>query len=361
MCRTIYRASIGGSQSSDAGSGGMRVTFHGVRGSTPCHGEEIARYGGNTSCVSLEIPGMDPVLFDLGTGLRYFGQTQPRRRAVPRHLPAQPSPLGPHPGAAVLQAVPATRCSRHDLRARCSPVTSRSPTCSPTRSSRRCSRSTSRCFPGWSTSTRSATTSSRSATRKVMTRLIPHVGHTVGYRVEWGGRSVVYMSDHQMPADGSHSAWPGVLELCADADLLIHDAQYTPEEFETKRDWGHCTLEYAVWLAATSWRQAPRAVPPRSGSRRRRPRHDPRRGDRVRGEAWASRRSPPASDPPSTSEALSSLAVVASVLLGVAFVVAGGSKIAAGRGVARIRLGASGRRRSSFPCCRGSRSCSARC
>ena len=87
---------------------------------------------------------------------------------------------------------------------------------------------------------------------KVMTRLIPHVGHTVGYRVEWEGRSVVYMSDHQMPADGSHSAWPGVLELCEGADLLIHDAQYTPEEFETKRDWGHCTPEYAVWLAATA-------------------------------------------------------------------------------------------------------------
>jgi ribonuclease BN (tRNA processing enzyme) len=86
---------------------------------------------------------------------------------------------------------------------------------------------------------------------KVMTRLIPHVGHTVGYRVEWNGRSVVYMSDHQMPADGSFSAWPGVLDLCADADLLIHDAQYTPDEFETKRDWGHCTPEYAVWLAST--------------------------------------------------------------------------------------------------------------
>jgi len=45
---------------------------------------------------------------------------------------------------------------------------------------------------------------------------------------------------------------PRLLELAMDVDLLIHDAQYTPEEFETKRDWGHCTPEYAVWLAATS-------------------------------------------------------------------------------------------------------------
>ena len=52
---------------------GFDVTFHGVRGSTPCDGEEVARYGGNTSCVSVDIPGHDPLLFDLGTGLRYYG------------------------------------------------------------------------------------------------------------------------------------------------------------------------------------------------------------------------------------------------------------------------------------------------
>jgi len=51
----------------------MLVRFHGVRGSTPCHGDEIARYGGNTSCVSVLAEGEDPLLFDLGTGLRYFG------------------------------------------------------------------------------------------------------------------------------------------------------------------------------------------------------------------------------------------------------------------------------------------------
>ena len=56
----------------------MKVTFHGVRGSTPCHGDDIARYGGNTSCVSVDVPGADPIVFDLGTGLRYFGATQPQ-------------------------------------------------------------------------------------------------------------------------------------------------------------------------------------------------------------------------------------------------------------------------------------------
>ena len=55
----------------------MLVTFHGVRGSTPCHGDDIARYGGNTSCVSVTAAGERPLLFDMGTGLRYFGLAQP--------------------------------------------------------------------------------------------------------------------------------------------------------------------------------------------------------------------------------------------------------------------------------------------
>jgi glyoxylase-like metal-dependent hydrolase (beta-lactamase superfamily II) len=57
--------------------GGFEITFHGVRGSTPCHGDSTARYGGNTSCVSVAVPGHDPVVFDLGTGLRYFGAGLP--------------------------------------------------------------------------------------------------------------------------------------------------------------------------------------------------------------------------------------------------------------------------------------------
>lgn len=41
----------------------------------------------------------------------------------------------------------------------------------------------------------------------------------------------------------------GARELCQDADLLIHDAQYTTDEFADKSDWGHCTVDYAVWVA----------------------------------------------------------------------------------------------------------------
>jgi ribonuclease BN (tRNA processing enzyme) len=83
-----------------------------------------------------------------------------------------------------------------------------------------------------------------------MARLIPHLGPTLGFRVELDGGSVAYLSDHQQPFDGSYSASPGAIELVDGVDLLIHDAQYTQPEFKAKATWGHCTIDYAVWLAA---------------------------------------------------------------------------------------------------------------
>jgi phosphoribosyl 1,2-cyclic phosphodiesterase len=84
---------------------------------------------------------------------------------------------------------------------------------------------------------------------KVKVRSVPHVGLTNGYRVEMGGASVAYLSDHQMPLDGSHAVSDAVLELCDGVDLLIHDAQYTQDEFPAKATWGHCTPDYAVHVA----------------------------------------------------------------------------------------------------------------
>ncbi|MGE5211693.1 MAG: MBL fold metallo-hydrolase [Acidobacteriota bacterium] len=225
------------------------MTFHGVRGSTPCHGDEIARYGGNTSCVSLAIPGHDPILFDLGTGLRYFGLTQPvdqpvRGTCLLSHLHwdhIQGLPFFKpflRPGAHVSMYAPV---QPGDLTVEGVFADTIRPPLFPIHFSM---------FPGMVDIHEVGDSEfSLGDDVHVRSRLIPHVGHTVGYRVEWNGRSVVYMSDHQMPTDGSHSAWPGALELCDGADLLIHDSQYTPEEFAEKRDWGHCTPEYAVWLA----------------------------------------------------------------------------------------------------------------
>lgn len=81
---------------------------------------------------------------------------------------------------------------------------------------------------------------------------IPHIGPTVGYRITRGGVSIAYLSDHQQPGPQASFVDPTVIDLCRGVDLLIHDAQYTDEEFAAHPDWGHCTIDYAVEVAAQS-------------------------------------------------------------------------------------------------------------
>jgi phosphoribosyl 1,2-cyclic phosphodiesterase len=83
----------------------------------------------------------------------------------------------------------------------------------------------------------------------VKSRLVPHVGTTLGFRIEADGGSVAFVCDHQAP-DDTRSVAPGVLELCDGADLVVHDAQYTETEYQAKSDWGHSTIAYAVHVAA---------------------------------------------------------------------------------------------------------------
>ncbi|MEJ7584097.1 MAG: MBL fold metallo-hydrolase [Acidimicrobiales bacterium] len=84
----------------------------------------------------------------------------------------------------------------------------------------------------------------------VKVRAVPHVGATNGYRIEYGGVVVAYVSDHQQPVDDASQVADSVLELCDGADLVIHDAQYDDADFAVKQNWGHCTVDYAVHVAA---------------------------------------------------------------------------------------------------------------
>jgi phosphoribosyl 1,2-cyclic phosphodiesterase len=225
----------------------LTVTFYGVRGSTPCPCDANRRHGGNTACVALEVPGEDPIVLDLGTGLRFWGATQPtdgsfRGTALVTHLhwdhvqglpffaPAdRPGAVfdvyGPPQGGTGLAAAfdefmrpPYFPISVADLRGeiRFHDV---------------------------------AAGDLAVGQAKVRVRPVPHVGTTNGYRVDWGGASVAYVSDHQQPVDDPGVVSDDVLDLCDGVDLLIHDAQFTGDEFTQRAHWGHCTVDYAVEVA----------------------------------------------------------------------------------------------------------------
>lgn len=248
----------------------VNVTFWGVRGSTPCPCDANARYGGNTACVTVEAPGMDPIVFDLGTGLRFYGdqiladptRTEPfRALALVTHLHwdhVQGLPFfGPihQPGASLevggrSETVPLGEAFGEFMR----------PPFFPVRADQ---------LIGDVTFTDLADTSMRWGRADITVRDVPHSGATNGYRVDLDGVSIAYVSDHQQPDQVDEVAAP-VLELCRDADLVIHDAQYEPHEFAEKSDWGHCTVAYAVEVAA------------QAGARRLALfHHDPSHGDEV--------------------------------------------------------------------------------
>lgn len=227
----------------------MQLTFHGVRGSTPCHGPEVERYGGNTSCVSLQAPGQVPVVFDLGTGLRYFGEATPlegpfRGVALVSHfhwdhvqgLPffapmlsagAHLDIYGPHQA----DGRPVAEVFADMLKPPVFPVTLQQ---LPASFGFHDVGDDDLMINGW----------------QVRSRFIPHNGPTLGFRVTWQGRSVAYLSDHQQPLDGTHAITDGARQLADGVDVLIHDAQYTPAEFVERAHWGHCTAEHALWVAS---------------------------------------------------------------------------------------------------------------
>ena len=72
-----------------------------------------------------------------------------------------------------------------------------------------------------------------------------HPGGAYGYRITEGDKTLVYCTD----VEHGDEIDPDVVALAKDADLLIHDAQYTPEELKDKRGWGHSSWEQAVEVA----------------------------------------------------------------------------------------------------------------
>jgi phosphoribosyl 1,2-cyclic phosphodiesterase len=226
----------------------VNVSFFGVRGSTPCACRDLARYGGNTACVALEAPGHDPVVLDLGTGLRFWGETQPqdgsfRGSALVTHLHwdhvqglpffvpvlrpgARLDVYGPPPETMSLE-----EAFRDFLRPPFFPVEIDD-------------------LEGEIVFHDMLDEDLAVGDAKVTSRSVPHLGRTAGYRVDFAGTTIAYISDHQAPSDGSMAIAESVLELADGVDLLIHDAQYTADEFSAKATWGHCTIDYAVHVAA---------------------------------------------------------------------------------------------------------------
>lgn len=229
----------------------MRARFWGSRGSLATPGRDTVRYGGNTSCVEVRPDDGSLLILDSGTGIRALGMsldgTSPSRIDIllshlhldhleglgffaplwePRtelHIWGPPSPvrslsdrisqyLSPPLFPVRLAEVPA-RLELHDAP-----------------------------YEPWVLGSATITAGP-----------IIHRGPTIGYRIEDGGRILAYLTDHEPALSVDLKAiqpeWVSGFEIAAGADVLIHDCQYTEQEYPDRAGFGHSSTRHVADFA----------------------------------------------------------------------------------------------------------------
>jgi phosphoribosyl 1,2-cyclic phosphodiesterase len=214
----------------------MRARIWGCRGSVATPGETTLRYGGNTPSLEIRSAADELVVVDAGTGIRNLGRTLREQGPARIHLLLTHMHLDHVEGlgffAPILDASrtivvwgprPRDRSLAEAVQAYLSPPL----------------------FPvdfadvaasfefnevwedRWQLSGMTITS-----------RPVTHPGPTVGYRIEEGRRALAFVPDNELGLDPRSA-----LELAAGADVLLHDCQYTPEEYRTRAGWGHTSVD----------------------------------------------------------------------------------------------------------------------
>jgi phosphoribosyl 1,2-cyclic phosphodiesterase len=226
-----------------------------VRGSLPAAGRDFVRYGGHTSCLALTPDGASAptLVLDAGTGLLqamalldgapfdgtillthlhwdhvvglpFFAVHECESTRADVLLPEQENGASAARALGGLMSPPYFPVGPSELRGR------------------------------WTFETL-ATGEHEIEGFTVLAREIPHKGgRTYGYRIGDGHSTIAYMPDHNPTAlgpgpDGLGEYHAAALELAADVDVLVHDAQLLPQELAAEAHYGHAAADYAAALA----------------------------------------------------------------------------------------------------------------
>lgn len=227
----------------------MRVRLWGTRGSVASPGPDTVRYGGNTACVEVRTDDALLVL-DAGTGIRPLGVSlrgeHRRIDLLLTHLH-----LDHLQGIGFFEPVFGVDAEVHIWGPASTTLTLRdrlsrylSPPLFPVRLRELGPNVTLHDVPHRPFTIGDVTVSGEP---------IIHPGATLGYRIDAASGSMAYLPDHE-PALGAPRFpiapdWTSGHGLAAGVDLLVHDTQYTPEEYPSKVGWGHSSWEH-TWAFA---------------------------------------------------------------------------------------------------------------
>ena len=246
----------------------MKIKFWGVRGSIATPGNSTTRYGGNTACTELHLDDGSLIILDAGTGIRNLGNhlansggkvhayiliTHPHWdhiQGFPFFRPAfmvgnQLTIVGPEANGVALDKLISEQMNKIYFPVRLSELQAKI-----------------RFIP-------LKEDAIKVYGAKVQSIFVNHPGFTLGYKISCNGKSLVYISDNEpFRRDYAHlftNSEPRILELfddyngdpnqrivdfIKDADVLIHDSTYTPEQYEEHIGWGHSHYLFTLRLAA---------------------------------------------------------------------------------------------------------------
>ena len=236
---------------------GIKVKFWGVRGSIPTPGIKYVKYGGNTSCVELLLPDEQLFIFDAGTGIRELGNSFCNREKQLKahiflshfhwdHIQGLPFFMPSYiKGNEIVilgmetQEVKLDKILSNQMESIYSPVKLQS----------------------LSADIKFHVLSEGNAVIdgvNIATVFINHPGQSMGYVVTYGKTKICYFTDNEiLPAWVTEDnklkyrldCRDKILYLTKGADLLIHDAQYTDEEYKSRVGWGHSSICEVLRLA----------------------------------------------------------------------------------------------------------------
>jgi phosphoribosyl 1,2-cyclic phosphodiesterase len=226
----------------------MEIKFWGTRGSIPAPGPQTLEFGGNTTCVEVVLANGQRVVIDGGTGLRLLGQ-----HLVENHIPCQFHLLLTHGHWDHLLGIPFFEPIYHD--------------------------STQVIVDGWPPAFQAMTRVFDSHMGDgffpvafdhlkanidylntlahgpldldgviIDTMRLNHPQGGMAFRFREGKHTMAFITDNELGAARGKRI-PEFVDFVRGCDLLIHDAQYLPEEISERRGWGHSAYDEVVALA----------------------------------------------------------------------------------------------------------------